>query len=202
MGNRRIDGPAGGDRYFGVAYGNGAVQRFNGAAYFEVTMENVRTGNDDGLVLGVTTIPWNPKWNPNSQNFEVADGVKGGYSIGYYGAFRTPRQDVTDLPGSTWNPNTLRVKDKIGLLVTTAGEAHVLVNGEMRARVNGWPPSGTLYPFVDLLGTARAVSLNVGASPPGGCLPALLQAHDDCSTTASELGYVPSRSSTADPVLL
>jgi hypothetical protein len=148
---------------FGVAFGNAPVQRFFGEPYFEVTIEKVRAGVETGgIVLGLTRSPWDARWDANAK-FEKGEQVTDGWSIGYSGQAKTPDKGFEK---SDWNPNTLRKGDKVGLLICLCGYGRVYVNGQPRVRLEGWPTQGVFYPFVDLVGSTQAVSLNVNATPP------------------------------------
>merc|ERR1712046_340785 len=124
-----------------------------------VRMETVKLGEEDGLVIGITSI------NPSTFNdpFMVAEEVPSSWSFGYDG--RMFKLDVEE--EITWNPAKLAKDDHVGLLLTPTGAAHVYVNGHVVVDTPLDIPKGSnLYGFIDLLGSATSVSLVASALPP------------------------------------
>lgn len=150
----------------GVVFGNAAIPRFSGNAYFEVTLDRVREDEEspdgewgDGLTLGVTTSRPDP-----SKKLETACDIEDGYSIGYFGGIKVPSAD--DIEPIEWSPVSLQVGDRVGLMISRGGEASIVVNGTIRERFFDWPTEQDLFAFVDLLGNSKAISLNLAAHPP------------------------------------
>merc|ERR1712151_195085 len=113
----------------------------------------------DGVTLGVTTSKPDPDKKP-----ETALDLDDGFSIGYFGGVKVPSTE--DIQPVSWSPATLNPGDRIGLLITRGGEACVVLNGTVTERLEDWPTEEKLYAFVDLLGNAQAISLNLAAHPP------------------------------------
>lgn len=153
----------------GVIFGTGPVPSFPEGRYFEVRLEEQQPGMEDGLVIGVTTaVP-----RALDVTYEVAEGVPSSWSFGYDGQAHLDGED--DMQPIGFEPQLLRAGDRVGLLVDPRGEAVVYVNGSIVATVPcRIPASVAVYPIVDLLGAAVAVSLVATATPPPGLdLPAV-----------------------------
>merc|ERR1712146_74422 len=103
--------------------------------YFEVQVDRVRQGEDDGLVVGVTTTkPKDLRRLVPDLPF-VASEVPSSWCIGFTGmAHSTVNQN--DFVDVDWEPQYLRVGDRVGLLVTPKGELCVLENDRPAA----WGP--------------------------------------------------------------
>jgi len=149
------------DEMCGVVFGDGVIPSFDKGQYFEVRVEMARAGDDDGLVIGVTTFdPLTAK-----EIYEVANMVPDSWSLGYDGSAQI--DDEEDMRDISWQPNLLKKGDTVGLLVRSDGLV-LYQNGVQVEEVKcGNSPAGKpLYPMIDLLGGTDAVSLNIGASPP------------------------------------
>jgi len=126
-----------------------------------VRVEMARAGDDDGLVIGVTT------FDPLTaiEIYEVANMVPDSWSLGYDGSAQI--DDEEDMRDISWQPNLLKKGDTVGLLVRSDGLV-LYQNGVQVEEVKcGNSPAGKpLYPMIDLLGGTDAVSLILGATPP------------------------------------
>ncbi|CAE7452378.1 neurl4, partial [Symbiodinium sp. CCMP2456] len=145
-----------GNELRGVAFGDGPLPCTgpDGEAYFEVTVEEVRQGNDDGLVLGVAS-----KKPASMDEILMGCDVKDSWSLGYNGcAFSPDQEDETQI---RWTPASLKKGDRAGLLVRGDGTLVVLVNGAPVCRGPRQVPAPDvpLYPFIDLLGNTKAAVL-------------------------------------------
>lgn len=151
-----------GDTLFGVVFGNGPLPAFHqGMRYFEVRIQATRSGHNDGLTLGVTTaLPASPQ-----TPIEVADAIPNSWSIGYDGGAHVDGQ--ASIVPVKWMSRELRVGEHAGILVTSDGSMWAVQDGRSVACLPGKVPCDRpLFPLVDLLGSASAVSLVLGAAPP------------------------------------
>jgi hypothetical protein len=151
----------------GVVFGDRIVPSFDKGQYFEVRVDEAEAGADDGLVLGVTM------QDPQAvkETYEVANMVPDSWSVGYDGSIQIEGEE--DMRGISWQPKLLKAGDRVGLLVRSCSIA-VFQNGVQVEEVHcGNSPAGKpLYPLIDLLGGTSAVSLIIGAAPPGATLVA------------------------------
>merc|ERR1711953_672160 len=156
----------------GVVFGNAPIPRFSGDAYFEITLEKVRSDEEapdkewaDGVTLGVIAYKPDPDNKP-----ETALDLDDGFSIGYFGGVKLPSNE--DIQPVSWSPVSLSPGDRVGLMITREGAASIVINGTTedldgpRKQLKNWPTEEKLYAFVDLLGNAQAISLNLAAHPP------------------------------------
>ncbi|KAF4680589.1 hypothetical protein FOZ60_013235 [Perkinsus olseni] len=151
----------------GMVIGDAPVEHFRFIGwYFEVKLleRQEREGEwADGLTLGVTTA---------SPEDVLAEGIPytiadldWSWSMGYDGRSISSETE-SDFE---WNPSTLKPGDTVGLSVTTKGQMILVVNdGKQFILGPAEIPVDEIemYPVADLLGAARAISLNVGAQPP------------------------------------
>jgi len=147
-----------GEELGGIVFGNGPLPCVgsDGECYFEVQIDTKRSGQSDGLVLGVTTA----KPTPSAPRYSVADEVPDAWTFGYSGLALAP--ESPDMVPIKWNPAKLKKGDRAGLLVRGDGTLIVFLNG---SPVCGAPTSKApvqddpIYPFIDLLGNTQAVTL-------------------------------------------
>jgi len=131
----------------------------DGSRVLEVCLTEVRRGEIDGLTLGVTlSLP-----SDSDAAAETADDVAESWSIGFDGCAHI--DGVNEMVEVDWHPEELQKGDVVGFVVLPSGEAHVHVNGRRTVSLPGVVAVGKpLYGLVDLLGNARAVSLQ-GEAP-------------------------------------
>jgi len=119
--------------------------------YFEVEILGMAEGKfPDGLTLGVTEAL--PQAAP-----ETCDGLGRVWAVGFDGeAFSS---DSGDFEKVDWNPQSLKVGDKVGCLVVyPAGDLLITVNGNIATDgPTGIPEGLELYPVVDMLGAVTKV---------------------------------------------
>jgi len=149
-----------GDELGGVVFGDGPLPCVgeDGESYFEVRIDNLRRGQTDGLVLGVTTAK--PAPSAPRDVVAVADEVEEAWTMGYSGLALAP--ELQEMVTIKWNPAKLKLGDRAGLLVRGDGTLIVFVNSNpvCSARMSKAPvQDDPLYPFIDLLGTAQEVTL-------------------------------------------
>eukprot|EP00929_Paragymnodinium_shiwhaense_P037656 TRINITY_DN20020_c0_g1_i4.p1 TRINITY_DN20020_c0_g1~~TRINITY_DN20020_c0_g1_i4.p1 ORF type:complete len:2497 (+),score=567.91 TRINITY_DN20020_c0_g1_i4:1495-8985(+) len=155
-------GRSSGDDLSGGIISDGPLRHYEAGWYFEVLLDRIHEGPEDGLVIGVTTLA--------PQEFEGAmpetvDEVEPCWLVGY---------DGTSWDGGSnhwapvlWNPMHLVVGDAIGALVTEKGELRIFVNGTGVCKAPfSVPTDKPFYGLVDLVGTAEAVTLNLLGAPP------------------------------------
>ena len=156
----------------GVLFSANALQVHAFGVYFEVQLQKVRVGEDDGLTLGVAT--GLPGALPDPP-FETADDVPNAFCFGFDGKAVFPDRD--DAIVLDWNPKDLQVNDRVGFLVTPQGEGQIFCNGQLKvSSVSGLPTAVPLFAVVDLLGSAAAVCLVPDAQPPTAGTFATLEA--------------------------
>mmetsp|Transcript_41724 Transcript_41724/g.78023 ORF Transcript_41724/g.78023 Transcript_41724/m.78023 type:complete len:473 (-) Transcript_41724:158-1576(-) len=155
-----------GDEMEGVIYTKDPIPVFPEGAYFEVQIRALRSGEEDAIAIGVTPALPSPYDDP----VEIAEAVPRSWSMGYDGrAHIDGNANMIPIP---WDGRHLRVDDRVGILVTSRGEAWILENGEPKASLPARVPTGVpLYAFVDLLGNTLGVSIPIGFAPPHGIKP-------------------------------
>lgn len=123
---------------------------------FEVRIERVRAGHEDGLAIGFTALPpdaW-PEELP-----ETADLLDTTWLVGYNGEIYNGGDIWDKCP---WCPANLVVGDRVGVQVSLEGKLHVVVNQRIVFTYNISTPSpltSALYGIVDLLGNTDAITL-------------------------------------------
>lgn len=145
----------------GVAFLQGPVPLFEEGAYFEVRVEEVCTGNPDGLTIGITT----KKPSMDDPEPATADDVPESWSIGFDGQTKVG----AEMKPTDWGPCDLKVGDRVGFFVDYRNQETWLVeNGELVVQLPGAGPpmDRPLYGFVDLLGNTVQVALLEAAAPP------------------------------------
>lgn len=157
------------DEMGGVLFLDRPLKEVDSFRYFEVCLEVVWEGEQDGLTIGVTTrLPLEFEECPG-----CADDVDFSWSLGYDG--RAHIHGADDLVLTGWNPKNLQVGDRVGFLLANDGAACVLVNDIRVVNLPGLvPPDLPVYGMIDLLGHAKGVILADAALPPeselGFCL--------------------------------
>jgi len=99
------------------------IRWFDLGAYFEVEIRAVRDDQDDGIVVGVTTsLP-----EASNEPVDVAADVPSSWSMGYDGnAHIDGKKKMIPI---AWSGIKLRVRDRVGFLVTRQGDAWIVENG-------------------------------------------------------------------------
>eukprot|EP00928_Gymnodinium_smaydae_P100588 TRINITY_DN9901_c0_g1_i4.p1 TRINITY_DN9901_c0_g1~~TRINITY_DN9901_c0_g1_i4.p1 ORF type:complete len:573 (+),score=111.36 TRINITY_DN9901_c0_g1_i4:1717-3435(+) len=169
------------DALCGVVFTLDPAPAVDGGVYFEVRMEEVVDGQSEGLVLGVTSE------DPQEFNdiFEVAETVPSSWTFGYDGQMQLKGEGMQPID---FSPHTLRKGDRVGLFVSFGGEFVVYVNGKVTARAHSQIPAGvSLFPFIDLLGSAASVSIVPDAVPPAQ--PAAVEKSASVSQSAGDLAF-------------
>eukprot|EP00929_Paragymnodinium_shiwhaense_P011740 TRINITY_DN11795_c0_g1_i2.p1 TRINITY_DN11795_c0_g1~~TRINITY_DN11795_c0_g1_i2.p1 ORF type:complete len:1567 (+),score=451.44 TRINITY_DN11795_c0_g1_i2:90-4790(+) len=156
---------------FGVVFGTTELRRFAEGWYFEVTLEERLSGEQDGLVVGVTTADPSTLTDNQLDDMMVADAVPDSWSFGYDG--RAKKMGSEEMLEINWQPSELNPGNSVGLLVTPNGDVIIYQNAVQVAQESfGLPVGGYLssakpfFPFIDLLGSAVAATYVVGAEPP------------------------------------
>jgi len=162
----------------GVLFLDRPLQAVDGFRYFEVCLEVVYEGEQDGLTLGVTTrlpqVPALSGCRPCEACPGCADDVDLSWSLGYDG--RAHIHGASDLVLTCWNPKDLQIGDRVGFLVAGDGAACVLVNDARVVNLPGLVPAHeALYGVIDLLGNAKGVTLVDVSLPPENVLDFCLQ---------------------------
>jgi hypothetical protein len=158
----------------GVVFGDSPIPNFPTGSYFEVRVEEVASGAQDGLALGVTT-------KYPGEVFEVAQEVPDSWSFGYDGSAQLNDED--DMRTISWHPQNLKKADRVGFSVRGAAVSVYLNDKKVVSMACTIPEGRPLYPIVDLLGCTNAVSLLPAASPPDD-LP-LLRFNDNILANAA-----------------
>eukprot|EP00928_Gymnodinium_smaydae_P099482 TRINITY_DN9508_c0_g1_i2.p1 TRINITY_DN9508_c0_g1~~TRINITY_DN9508_c0_g1_i2.p1 ORF type:complete len:238 (+),score=40.02 TRINITY_DN9508_c0_g1_i2:537-1250(+) len=151
-----------GDQLKGVVLCDRPLQRLaGGVRYFEVQIDKVRTGHQDGLAIGVTSMP--PK---SADEIPVMScDLPASWSYGYDGSASV--DGCPDMLPISWNPKHLRAGEKVGLLIAANGELELFLNRSSVAKLPGSaPPEDNLTAFVDIIGNTLAVSMLPESNPP------------------------------------
>ncbi|CAK9034337.1 unnamed protein product [Durusdinium trenchii] len=156
-----------GQQLYGIAVGSSPLAPLPGGRYFEVRVDKVRKGMSDGLALGFTLVP--PSELAGEELHEVSDTLPESWTAGYDGFYRSVNYADNDQTTLTWNPSSLQVNDRVGALLTRAGQFMILVNGKVVVRVSDDFPLADVeafYPVVDLLGRVCQVTMTLDVVPP------------------------------------
>eukprot|EP00913_Durusdinium_trenchii_P017035 g16020.t1 len=156
-----------GQQLYGIAVGSSPLAPLPGGRYFEVRVDKVRKGMSDGLALGFTLVP--PSELAGEELHEVSDTLPESWTAGYDGFYRSVNYADNDQTTLTWNPSSLQVNDRVGALLTRAGQFMILVNGKVVVRVSDDFPLADVeafYPVVDLLGRVFQVTMTLDVVPP------------------------------------
>lgn len=162
--------------HFGVLLCEDPVPKFTDGFYFEIEIDRVREGQEDGLGIGVTTTrPKDIRKHFNNDLPEFGIQVPDSWMIGFTGfAHHNYDGDLQDFDEVDWNPTDLHVGDRIGCLVTLEGKVMVIMNGAIAAEMpevvipeevvhgHDFP----LYAVVDIVGNTLGASIVPGAHPP------------------------------------
>jgi hypothetical protein len=149
----------------GVVFGNGPLREdCQGRASFLVRLGAMRPNiSKTSLAIGFTTT------NPSSltpeelDRLEFADCLRHSVSFGYDGRkLRSASEPglLQVVPG--WNPAELRVGSQIGIVVENARRALFYVDGALICNVSFKESDHELWPFVDLMGSAQHVAMELG----------------------------------------
>ncbi|CAJ1371026.1 unnamed protein product [Effrenium voratum] len=153
-----------GEEVFGVCIGNSPLVPSAGGRYFEVRVDKVREGAGDGLALGFTLVP--PEELAGEEPHETSDTLPESWTAGYDGFYRSMHRADERVK---WDPASLQVHDRVGALLSRAGQFIILVNGKVVARVSDDFPLADVeafYAVVDLLGRVCQVTMVRDAQPP------------------------------------
>jgi len=137
----------------GFVLGASMVPRTAAGAYFEVTVDKVRTGSP---ALGIGFTDLDPSEHRAPQRY--ASECRRGWLVGYGGfAFRHGVKDFVAL-GLGWKPDKLCPGDSVGAFVHGTGCLLIFVNRELVSFWNaGICPKVSLWPFLDLDGHVEAL---------------------------------------------
>jgi hypothetical protein len=134
------------------------------SAYFGVWLDNLYLQDpDESIVIGFTTIDPNTFSLKQCESFEFADCVPCSWSFGYDGQkFTSKTGQFQRISCSRWQPSSLREGSHVAVTVLDE-RAYFLVDGCCICEADSPVPAGCrLWPFVDLLGSARQVSIARG----------------------------------------
>lgn len=151
----------------GIAVGMSPLIPFPAGRYFEVRVDRVREGMPDGLALGFTLVP--PNELAGEDPHEVSDTLPESWTAGYDGFYRSVNMGESEQVRVGWKPSSLEVNDRVGALLSRAGQFIVVVNGKVVVRVTDDFPLADVeafYPVVDLLGRVCQVTMVRDAVPP------------------------------------
>lgn len=156
------------DVLYGALLSEKPIKPCGDGFYFEVRVDSVTTGEEDGLAVGVTTTSPEELIRKMPNLPEVAASVPNSWVVGLTGVAHC---SVGDKDGNfvdlSWSPQNLKEGDRVGLLVTHERKLCVVENG----RDVVWGPHKVeaeepLYALVDLLGNTTGVTLLPDAKPP------------------------------------
>eukprot|EP00435_Cladocopium_sp_Y103_P040210 s880_g10.t3 len=156
-----------GRELYGIAVGMSPLIPFPAGRYFEVRVDRVREGMPDGLALGFTLVP--PNELAGEDPHEVSDTLPESWTAGYDGFYRSVNMEESEQVRVGWKPSSLEVNDRVGALLSRAGQFIVVVNGKVVVRVTDDFPLADVeafYPVVDLLGRVCQVTMVRDAVPP------------------------------------
>lgn len=146
--------------------GSEPLRRQTRGLYFEVVIDQVLEGWMGGLALGVThTVPGQVQRLPDKA-WRVPESFIVGYSGSAY--LGSVEQRVS------FQPDTLKVGQRVGLLITGDGRENMIVFVDMKEvlRIDGGElhahglRDAPLYPLVDVFNAAQAVTLSPCAMAP------------------------------------
>eukprot|EP00439_Symbiodinium_sp_Y106_P060248 s3364_g8.t2 len=100
--------------HFGGLVGNGPLRSYDDCWFFEVCVDAVREGLEDGVAIGVTTC------SPQM----VSEEIDPCWLLGFDGMEWDGAQLLWG--PAPWSPKALQVGDRLGVIVTMAGELQVL----------------------------------------------------------------------------
>ncbi|CAE7428952.1 neurl4 [Symbiodinium sp. CCMP2592] len=148
--------------HFGGLVGNGPLRSYDDCWFFEVCVDAVREGLEDGVAIGVTTC--SPQMLPEELP-QTMDEIDPCWLLGFDGMEWDGAQLLWG--PAPWSPKALKVGDRLGVIVTMAGELQVSVNGDIVVQATfALPTERPLYAVVDLIGATRSVTLIPDAQPP------------------------------------
>eukprot|EP00746_Dinoflagellata_sp_MGD_P142781 gnl/MRDRNA2_/MRDRNA2_75707_c0_seq2.p1 gnl/MRDRNA2_/MRDRNA2_75707_c0~~gnl/MRDRNA2_/MRDRNA2_75707_c0_seq2.p1 ORF type:complete len:1611 (-),score=393.13 gnl/MRDRNA2_/MRDRNA2_75707_c0_seq2:219-5051(-) len=155
------------DELYGIVLGDQPLTPTDEGVYFEVRVDEVQTGEDDGMVIGLTTTS-PEEFSKLSEPPEVAALVPSSWVAGFDGIAHCslPKSQGNFTP-IEWKPQDLVAGDHVGILAGQDKEIRVFLNGRIAAKLPF--QIGTLqklYPLVDLLGNTVAVTLLPEAKVP------------------------------------
>jgi len=155
-------------QHFGVLLSEDPIPRFDAGYYFEIEIDRVREGEEDGLGIGVTTTKPKDirKAIPDLPEFGIQ--VPHSWCIGFTGFGHHNHGDIQDFDEVEWDPTDLHVGDRVGCLVTFEGKLLILIHNQIAAEIAGPPVDGSapLYAVVDIVGNTLGASIVTGAHPP------------------------------------
>eukprot|EP00929_Paragymnodinium_shiwhaense_P078474 TRINITY_DN40690_c0_g1_i1.p1 TRINITY_DN40690_c0_g1~~TRINITY_DN40690_c0_g1_i1.p1 ORF type:complete len:456 (+),score=81.86 TRINITY_DN40690_c0_g1_i1:111-1478(+) len=154
-----------GKSLFGLAFADGALPEREDTS-FAVRVTKLRPNiRDDTLVIGVTLLdPRTFTW-AHLETFETGDCVPLSWTFGYSGLATSPASDqfveIDFKPAAD-----MREGSTVAIRIDAQSRVFFLVNNKVRAEAQAKVPThARLYPFVDLYGSAMAVTILHGLLP-------------------------------------
>lgn len=150
-----------------VAIGSAPLQITQEGRYFEILIEETVPGWVGGLGVGVAQSPLKSLTSCAMRRLpDKAWRIPKTSVVGYWGCVFLNGSEYR----TSWHADRLRDGEKVGFLVTNAGDILVFVDGEavvhIERAISQEDLREPMHPIVDVFAATRVVSLSPSASPP------------------------------------